>query len=63
MKIFRNIQNGKLYTIERVLPARMTGAWYEAIPYQHNDELRPWRKKLSEKRRAKMSEFIVVAEN
>jgi hypothetical protein len=33
--LFRYKRNGLLYTIERVSPPRVTGEWYEAIPYRH----------------------------
>lgn len=36
MKIFRSKKNGKLYTLEKVSPARAPGSWYEATPYNHS---------------------------
>jgi hypothetical protein len=35
MTLFRYKKNGLLYTIEHVTPSRMTGHWYEAIPFRH----------------------------
>lgn len=34
MKVWRHKTDGKLYTIEHVRPPKMTGSWFEAIPYK-----------------------------
>jgi hypothetical protein len=53
MTIFRNIKNGKLYTLEMVKRPRYTEAsWLCATPYRHNEQIK----------RPKMDQFVAVAE-
>ena len=53
MTIFRNVKNGKLYTLEMVKRRMYTeGPWLCATPYLHNEQIK----------KPKMNSFVAVAE-
>ena len=52
MTIFRNVKNGKLYTLEMVKRRMYTeGPWLCATPYLHNEQIK----------KPKMNSFVAVS--